>query len=102
VIIFQKVTELKKYLLSEKTAGKSIGFVPTMGALHEGHIAIIHKSKQKNDITISSIFVNPTQFNNQEDFNKYPSTIGKDIEMLEAQNCDVLFIPSVNEMYPEF
>jgi len=101
VIIFQKVTDLKYYLLSEKTAGKRVGFVPTMGALHEGHMSIISKSKQENDITISSIFVNPTQFNNQEDFNKYPITIGKDIEMLEAGNCDVLFLPDVKEMYPD-
>ena len=76
------------------------GFVPTMGALHDGHISLINKSKQENALTICSIFVNPTQFNNIQDFNKYPITIESDINKLENAACDILFLPSVEEMYP--
>lgn len=78
----------------------SVGFVPTMGALHEGHISLIEKSRSENEITVCSIFINPTQFNNQSDFEKYPVTIDSDIEKLIAAKTDVLFLPSVNEMYP--
>ena len=78
----------------------SVGFVPTMGALHEGHISLIEKSRLENEITVCSIFINPTQFNNQSDFEKYPVTIDSDIEKLIAAKTDVLFLPSVNEMYP--
>jgi pantoate--beta-alanine ligase len=101
VIIFQKITDLKKYLLPLKNQEKTIGFVPTMGALHEGHINIVRKSKAENDVTVASVFVNPTQFNNREDFDKYPISIDADIEMLEKNHCDVLFMPSEKEMYPE-
>ncbi len=78
----------------------SVGFVPTMGALHEGHISLIEKSRLENEITVCSIFINPTQFNNQSDFEKYPVTIDSDIEKLIEAKTDVLFLPSVNEMYP--
>ncbi len=77
-----------------------IGFVPTMGALHSGHISLIKASKKQSDITVCSIFVNPTQFNDPADFAKYPSTLSPDIELLEAAGCDVLFLPSVAEIYP--
>jgi pantoate--beta-alanine ligase len=77
-----------------------IGFVPTMGALHSGHISLIKASKKQADITVCSIFVNPTQFNDPTDFAKYPSTLSSDIELLEAAGCDVLFLPSVAEIYP--
>lgn len=80
--------------------GKTIGFVPTMGALHSGHISLIEASKQECDYTICSIFVNPTQFDKQEDLDKYPITIEADKVLLEAANCDFLLLPSVKEVYP--
>ena len=100
MIIFKKANQLTDRLISERNAGKSIGFVPTMGALHEGHISLIRASKKANDITVCSIFVNPTQFNNPEDFKHYPITIEKDIEQLVNAGCDVLFLPSAEEIYP--
>ncbi len=80
--------------------GKSIGFVPTMGALHEGHLSLIQKSNQKSDITICSIFVNPAQFNQQADFEHYPKTVEDDTHLLKQNNCTILFLPSVEEVYP--
>lgn len=81
--------------------GKTIGFVPTMGALHEGHISLINAAKQECDFVICSIFVNPTQFNNEADLEKYPRTLKEDIDLLKAANCDILFNPGLKEMYPE-
>ena len=81
--------------------GSSIGFVPTMGALHAGHIALIQNCKKVNEVCVCSIFINPAQFNNSSDFEKYPVTIEKDIDMLEAAGCDLLFLPSVPEIYPD-
>ncbi len=101
MLIFHKVKDIRKYLSENFQHKVTIGFVPTMGALHEGHISIIIKSKAENDITVSSIFVNPTQFNNQDDFNKYPKTIGADIEKLVEAKTDLLFLPDVEEMYPQ-
>jgi pantoate--beta-alanine ligase len=100
MIIFKKANQLTDHLNLLKNTGKRIGFVPTMGALHEGHISLISASKKANDITVCSIFVNPTQFNNPEDFKHYPITIEKDIEQLVSVGCDVLFLPSVEEIYP--
>lgn len=97
MFIFKKVTDLQHYLSKQK----SIGFVPTMGALHNGHISLIEEGKQKCNTTVCSIFVNPTQFNNKKDFEKYPITIEQDILKLELAGCDVLFLPTVDEMYPE-
>lgn len=83
-----------------KEKGMSIGFVPTMGALHEGHISLIHASKKQNDITVCSIFINPAQFNDLRDFEKYPKTIDKDIYKLVTSECDILFMPDREEIYP--
>jgi pantoate--beta-alanine ligase len=100
MIIFREAALLSNYLNKRRGEGHSIGFAPTMGALHLGHISLIEKSATLCDITVSSIFVNPTQFNDPKDFNKYPITTGSDILLLENVPCDVLFLPSVTEIYP--
>jgi pantoate--beta-alanine ligase len=97
--IFKKKKELNVYLQSLKAQKKTIGFVPTMGALHKGHLSLISKAKKINDIIVVSIFVNPTQFDNTEDLIKYPKTIENDTKLLESVSCDVLFYPSVEEIY---
>ncbi len=84
-----------------KNDHKTIGFVPTMGALHYGHLSLLEKAKKQNDIVVCSIFVNPTQFNDPKDLKNYPQTIDKDIEQLKNLNTDILFIPNIDEMYPE-
>jgi len=84
-----------------KSEGKTIGFVPTMGALHKGHLSLIEASNKACDITISSIFVNPNQFNDKDDYQQYPRTFETDKALLEQANCDILFAPSQEEMYPE-
>lgn len=92
--------ELEKLLAPYRADGKNIGFVPTMGALHKGHISLISLSKEENDVTVCSIFVNPTQFNDPADLKRYPRPVDSDREMLESAGCDILFMPSVEEMYP--
>jgi pantoate--beta-alanine ligase len=99
--IFNTKEALSNYLRQFKKHPKVIGFVPTMGALHEGHLALIKIADAQNDIVVCSIFVNPTQFNDPKDFEKYPKTIEEDIEKLKRLGCDVLFLPDVKEMYPE-
>lgn len=99
--IFNQIAPLKAFLDAHKKQGNSIGLVPTMGALHTGHLSLIQASKNQNQITICSIFVNPTQFNNQGDLQKYPRTLEQDTLMLEKVECDVIFCPEVSEMYPE-
>ncbi len=97
--VFTTKNSLQQHLIQIKTANKTIGFVPTMGALHQGHLSLIELAKQRNAITVCSIFVNPSQFNDPKDLEKYPRTIEADIEMLEQAGCDVLFNPPVTEMY---
>ncbi len=101
MIILKTASAIQDKVMNFRKNGMKIGFVPTMGALHEGHISLIEQAIKSNDITVCSIFVNPTQFNNPEDFNKYPSTIENDIDMLEAAGCDIVYIPSVEEIYPK-
>lgn len=100
MIIFKKASDLSAFLGLQREKGKKTGFVPTMGALHRGHISLIGLARQANDISICSIFVNPTQFNDPGDFEKYPVTIEADIALLEAAGCSVLFLPTTLEMYP--
>jgi pantoate--beta-alanine ligase len=101
MILFKKVTDLRNYLDAQVSKGKKIGFVPTMGALHPGHISLVKACSEVNDLTVSSIFINPTQFNDKKDFEKYPITIEQDIRLLGSAGCDILLLPSVAEMYPD-
>lgn len=100
MFLFKHVNDLRRYLQSEREKGKTIGFAPTMGALHQGHISLIQLSRQESDITVCSIFVNPTQFNEQNDLDKYPRTPEMDIELLAVAGTDVLFFPGVEDIYP--
>jgi pantoate--beta-alanine ligase len=99
--VFTSVQSLRTYLDSQNYHQKTIGLVPTMGALHEGHISLIEASNKGNDITVCSVFVNPTQFNNPEDLLKYPRTLDQDLDMLAKAGCTAVFAPSVDEMYPD-
>src|ERR671912_2232392 len=101
MILFKKAKNLSNYISKQKKSNLKIGFIPTMGALHEGHLSLIAASKKENAVTVCSIFVNPTQFNNQEDFKHYPITIEKDIEKLLNAGCDILFLPPREEIYPQ-
>ncbi len=100
MVLFKKVKDLQNYLELQRKNGRKIGFAPTMGALHNGHLSLIKGSKNENDITVCSIFINPTQFNDPADFEKYPVTLEQDIMLLESAGTDVLLLPSVAEMYP--
>ncbi len=100
VKIFKNSSELTEYIGVQREA-KKVGFVPTMGALHEGHLQLVRTSKKENDITVCSIFVNPTQFNRKDDFEKYPRTLEKDLELLEHVNCNVAFVPTPEQIYPQ-
>ncbi len=100
MILFKEAAVLKKYITEQKGKNLTIGYVPTMGALHAGHISLVEAAKSKSDVTVCSIFINPTQFNDPKDFEKYPVTISNDILLLERSKCDVLFLPSVSEIYP--
>ncbi len=100
MVIFKKIEDLKSHLSNIKNNGQQIGFVPTMGALHNGHISLIERAKSDGYFTVCSIFVNPTQFNDKKDLEKYPITISEDIELLINAGCNILFLPSVDEIYP--
>ncbi|HLI93830.1 MAG TPA: pantoate--beta-alanine ligase, partial [Puia sp.] len=100
MILFKRAADLTGWLEREKAAGRTVGFVPTMGALHAGHMSLITISKKATAITVCSIFVNPTQFNDALDYEKYPVTLEKDIAMLEQAGTDVLFLPGLAELYP--
>ncbi|MFN8416826.1 MAG: pantoate--beta-alanine ligase [Cytophagaceae bacterium] len=98
--VIHKIAELRALINRYKSDNQTIGFVPTMGALHEGHLSLVTQSAQKCSITVVSIFVNPLQFNNKEDFEKYPLTLENDLKLLESTGCQVVFAPNVSEMYP--
>ncbi|MCF8363081.1 MAG: pantoate--beta-alanine ligase [Prolixibacteraceae bacterium] len=92
---------LQEAVEKQKSSNRTIGFVPTMGALHQGHLSLIEIAGRQSDFVVVSIFVNPTQFNNKEDLDKYPRNIEQDLKLLDATSCGLVFAPSVNEMYPE-
>lgn len=97
--VFKLKTELQHYLQQVRTEGRTIGLVPTMGALHQGHLSLLEQAQQATDVTVSTIFVNPTQFNDPKDLERYPRPIEQDIQKLQQAGCDVLFNPEVGEMY---
>lgn len=99
MIVIEKIADLQAFI-QEKNV-KSVGFVPTMGALHDGHISLITRCVAENDLCVASVFVNPTQFNDKADLERYPRTPEADCAMLQAAGCDVVFMPTVQEMYPE-
>lgn len=101
MFLFKKIKELQLFLTAERQKRNTIGFVPTMGALHEGHLALVEQAMQGNDCVVCSIFVNPTQFNDSRDLEIYPRTPQRDIELLARVGCQVLFMPSVAEIYPQ-
>lgn len=101
MIIFKKAAAMQAYLRTQRTTGSHIAFIPTMGALHAGHTSLVKAAATKNgNITVCSIFVNPTQFNDKADFEKYPMTVAEDVVMLTKAGCHVLFLPDVDEVYP--
>ncbi|MCD6366706.1 MAG: pantoate--beta-alanine ligase, partial [Bacteroidales bacterium] len=100
MIQFSTVLAINDFLYSDENQKKNVGFVPTMGALHDGHLSLVSKSLSENDLTVVSIFVNPVQFNNQKDLEKYPRTLETDLKKLQDIGCDVVFTPNYNEVYP--
>lgn len=100
MILFKTTPDIHNHLEKLRTGGSSIGFVPTMGALHAGHLSLVDQSKKNTNITVCSIFVNPTQFNDPQDFARYPVTLDQDLLQLEKAGCDIVFLPSVGEVYP--
>lgn len=101
MLVITKVKDLEELISSEKNKGKKVGLVPTMGALHEGHISLVQKAEETCDFIVVSIFVNPTQFNNKSDLEHYPRTLETDLEKLRKTKCNLVFSPSIEEVYPE-
>ena len=99
--VFAESSVIQDYLQKQREKGKSIGFVATMGSLHSGHLALVKQAKNDNDLVITSIFVNPTQFNNAEDLEKYPRNEERDLKNLQSVDCDIVFLPAVKELYPD-
>lgn len=99
--VFSTIADLKAEVAAQKAAGKTIGLVPTMGALHAGHASLVKKCAAENDIAVVSVFVNPTQFNDKNDLKNYPRTLEKDAELLQSVGCNLIFAPSEDEIYPE-
>lgn len=99
--VIRKADELRAWAAEQRRAGRSIGFVPTMGALHQGHMSLVERARRDNDAVAVSVFVNPTQFNNPDDLRTYPRTEEADLALLEGAGVDAAFVPTVEEMYPE-
>ena len=100
MIVYRTKTDLTGHLLSLQNEGKSIGLVPTMGALHQGHMSLVEKAAAENDVVVVTIFLNPTQFNDPSDLDLYPKTLDQDLELLRQLEADLVFVPAVKEMYP--
>jgi len=101
MIVYRTKTDLTGHLLSLQNEGKSIGLVPTMGALHQGHMSLVEKAAAENDVVVVTIFVNPTQFNDPSDLDLYPRTLDQDLELLRQLEADLVFVPAIKEMYPD-
>ncbi|WP_321289530.1 pantoate--beta-alanine ligase [uncultured Sunxiuqinia sp.] len=101
MLVVKEITELQAIIDQEKKEGKTIGFVPTMGALHNGHISLVETATQQSNYVIVSIFVNPTQFNDKKDLINYPRTLERDLKLLDKTSCNLVFSPDTNTMYPE-
>ena len=102
MVVFKTVKDLQEYLETmRRQQGKKVGFTPTMGALHDGHTSLVKRAGADGTLVVASIFVNPTQFNDKEDFEKYPTSVEADIQLLTEAGCDVLFLPGVEDIYPE-
>ena len=101
MLVIETIDKLKEYLAAARAEGKSVGLVPTMGALHEGHASLVRCSVRNNDVTVVSVFVNPTQFNDKSDLERYPRTLEADCALLASLDADCVFAPSVGEIYPE-